>query len=76
MIASGAARDPGMLYWDARLSDRHPTLEVRVLDVVTDVEDSGLLAALVRALVETAAEEWRIGTELTSWRSEELRAAR
>ena len=55
MIASGAARDPGMLYFDARLSAGQPTLEVRVLDVVTDVDDVGLLAALVRALVETAA---------------------
>ena len=76
MIASGAAKDRGMLYWDARLSHTHPTLEVRVLDVVTDVADSGLLAALVRALVETAAEEWRTGSEHVPWRSEELRAAR
>ena len=76
MIASGAARDLGMLYWDARLSERHPTLEVRVLDVVTDVEDTALLAALVRALVETMAEAWADGTEPEIWRSEELRAAR
>jgi carboxylate-amine ligase len=76
MIASGAARDRGMLYWDARLSDRHPTLEVRLLDVTTDVADAALLAALVRALVESAAEEWRPGSELVTWRSEELRAAR
>ena len=37
-------------------------LEVRVLDVVTDPEDIGLLAALVRALVETAAERWPAAT--------------
>ncbi len=49
MIASGAARDPGMLYFDARLSEGQPTLEVRVLDAVTDPEDVGLLTALVRA---------------------------
>jgi carboxylate-amine ligase len=76
MIASGAARDRGMLYWDARLSAGHPTLEVRVLDVVTDPEDTVLLAALVRALVETAAHDWRAGTEPHDWRCEELRAAR
>ncbi|QIG42675.1 YbdK family carboxylate-amine ligase [Nocardioides anomalus] len=73
MIASGAARDTGMLYFDARLSERHPTLEVRILDVATDVEDTGLLAALVRGLVETAAEG---SGEEASWRAEELRAAR
>jgi carboxylate-amine ligase len=74
MIASGAARDPGMLYFDARLSVAHPTLEVRVLDAVTDPEDVGLLTALVRGLVETAVEGWPEG--LPVWRTEELRAAR
>ena len=74
MIASGAARDPGMLYFDARLSEAHPTLEVRVLDAVTDPEDVGLLTALVRALVETAASGWP--EALPVWRAEELRAAR
>jgi carboxylate-amine ligase len=76
MIASGAARDPAMLYFDARLSEGQPTLEVRILDVVTDPEDVGLLAALVRALVETAAERWAADVAPLSWRSEELRAAR
>jgi carboxylate-amine ligase len=75
MVASGAARDRAMLYWNARLSDTQPTLEVRILDVVTDVEDTGLLAALVRALVETAAQQWADGTRGGEWRSEELRAA-
>jgi glutamate---cysteine ligase / carboxylate-amine ligase len=74
MMASGAARDPGMLYFDARLSAAHPTLEVRVLDAVTDPEDVGLLTALVRALVETAANGWP--EALPVWRAEELRAAR
>jgi carboxylate-amine ligase len=76
MIASGAARDRAMLYWDARLSEAHPTLEVRVLDVATAVEDTGLLAALARALVETAAAEWSADTQPPVWRCEELRAAR
>ena len=74
MIASGAARDPGMLDFDARLSLGQPTLEVRILDAVTDPEDIGLLTALVRALVETAIDGWPEG--LPVWRAEELRAAR
>ena len=37
---------------------------------------AGLLVALVRALVETAADQWAAGTEPLTWRSEELRAAR
>jgi carboxylate-amine ligase len=74
MVASGAARDHGMLYFDARLSEGQPTLECRILDAVTDPHAVGLLAALVRGLVETAAGQWPDG--LPDWRAEELRAAR
>jgi len=74
MIASGAARDAAMLYFDARLSEGQPTLEVRILDAVTDPQDVGLLAALVRALVETAVDGWPDAVPV--WRAEELRAAR
>ncbi len=51
----GASLDPGMLYFDVRLSPRYPTVEVRVADVCTDVEDALLVALLARALVETVA---------------------
>lgn len=75
MIESGAARDPGMLYFDARLAVEHPTVEVRVSDVCTDPEDGVLVAALTRALVEQAARAWDAGTPFEPWRSELLRAA-
>jgi carboxylate-amine ligase len=47
--------------FDARLSARHPTVEVRVSDVCLDARDAVLIAALVRALVDTAAREWKAG---------------
>ena len=53
MVASDTVLDRGMVYFDARLSAQHPTLEVRVADVCLDVDDAVLLAALARALVET-----------------------
>jgi glutamate---cysteine ligase / carboxylate-amine ligase len=71
---TGAARDDGMLYYDARLSKGQPTVEIRVLDVCTDVADAVLAAALVRGLVETAAQEWSDGLPVDPWRSEILRA--
>jgi carboxylate-amine ligase len=71
---TGAARDDGMLYYDARLSAGQPTVEVRVLDVCTDVADAVLCAALIRALVETAADAWAAGEPLDRWRAEVLRA--
>ena len=54
-LATGVLLDAGMLYPDARLSERHPTVEVRVNDVCWTADHAAALAALVRALVETAA---------------------
>ena len=55
MRESGAAQDEGMLYFDARLSAEHPTVEVRISDVCTDPDDAVLIAALLRGLVSSAA---------------------
>lgn len=56
LIASGAARDDGMIYFDARLSARYPTVEIRVCDVTRDVPAAVALAALCRGLAATVAE--------------------
>jgi carboxylate-amine ligase len=61
MVGTGVLRDKGMIYFDARLSDTYPTVEIRVADVCLDASTTVLLAALVRGLVETAAREWRAG---------------
>jgi glutamate---cysteine ligase / carboxylate-amine ligase len=58
LVATGVALDEGMVYFDARLSARYPTLEVRVADVCLRVDDAVLIAALARGLVDTAAREW------------------
>jgi len=76
VIASGAALDEGMIYFDARPSRTFPTVEVRVADACTDLRDTMLVAALVRALVDTCADEWREGRPLAPWRVDLLRAAR
>jgi len=73
LIRLGAALDEGMLYYEARLSARYPTVEIRVADTCTDVEDALLVAALVRALVETFAQE--SAPPRTPQRSDLLRAA-
>jgi carboxylate-amine ligase len=54
LTASGAMIDDGMLYWYARISAHVPTIEIRVGDVCPTVDDTLLIAALVRALVGTA----------------------
>ena len=75
MIDTDTVLDPGMVYFDARLSAQHPTLEIRVADVCLDVDDAVLLAALARALVETAVRAWRAGTPADPVRLELLRLA-
>lgn len=72
LIASGAALDAGMLYYDARLSQAYPTVEVRVFDATTELDDVCLIAALTRALVETVAHG---GDAVPPWRTDLLRAA-
>ncbi|WP_406336853.1 glutamate--cysteine ligase [Streptomyces zaomyceticus] len=61
MLDTGILRDEGMIYFDARLSATYPTVEVRVADVCLEASTPVLLAALVRALVETAARAWCAG---------------
>jgi carboxylate-amine ligase len=51
LMDAGALVDTGTIFWDIRLSAKHPTLEVRVADMPVTAEESALLAALVRGLV-------------------------
>jgi carboxylate-amine ligase len=63
MVSTGVALDEGMIYFDARLSRHYPTVEFRVPDVCLRLENTVLLAGIARALVDTAAREWREGIE-------------
>ncbi|MFJ8194540.1 glutamate--cysteine ligase [Streptomyces sp. NPDC096094] len=63
MLATGTILDDGMIYFDVRLSQRYPTVEFRVADVCLDAGTAVVVAALARALVDTAAREWREGRE-------------
>jgi len=75
VLATETVLDTGMVYFDARLSDRWPTVEVRTADVALRVEDAVTLAGLVRGLVETAARDARQGVPAPDVRAEVLRVA-
>jgi carboxylate-amine ligase len=62
-MATGVILDEGMIYFDARLSRRYPTVEIRVSDVCLHADTAVLVATLARGLVETAARDWRAGRE-------------
>ncbi|MFD7712828.1 glutamate--cysteine ligase [Streptomyces sp. NPDC059785] len=75
MVATGVARDRAMVYFDARISERYPTVEIRVSDVCLRAGTAQLIATLARGLVETAAQEWRAGREPVGHPVELLRLA-
>jgi carboxylate-amine ligase len=75
LVATRTIVDTGMVYFDARLSEQWPTVEVRIADVALHVEDAVTHAGLVRGLVETAAREWRDGIPAPDVRSEVVRVS-
>ncbi|TFV51619.1 glutamate--cysteine ligase [Blastococcus sp. TF02A-35] len=75
VLATGTVLDTGMVYFDARISAKWPTVEVRTADVALRVEDAVTLAGVVRGLVETAARDARAGGEVPQMRPEVLRLA-
>ncbi|MBM7773604.1 carboxylate-amine ligase [Actinokineospora baliensis] len=76
LLASGAAMDRKMVYWDVRPSEAQPTVEVRVSDVMGTVEEAAFVAVLVRLLVSDALRSTepppRVPTEIiraAQWRA-------
>jgi carboxylate-amine ligase len=79
LLSCNVLLDQAMVYFDARISASYPTVEVRVPDVCTEADHAIALAAITRALVETAAREWATGKppqpvpaemlRLASWRA-------
>jgi carboxylate-amine ligase len=67
--------DRASIYWDVRPSSHVPTLEIRVADVPTNLEDTVLLAALVRGLVMVALASVERGERAPQIPPELLRAA-
>ncbi|MGY1815062.1 carboxylate-amine ligase [Blastococcus sp. SYSU D00820] len=76
LVASGVIGDASHLYWDLRPSAHLPTLEFRLADVCTSLDDAVLHAALVRSLVRVLAGRVQRGEPPPDPRPELLRAAR
>jgi glutamate---cysteine ligase / carboxylate-amine ligase len=51
LAATGMVNDPSKIWWDLRPSSRHPTLEIRICDVCTWLEDSLTIAALYQSIL-------------------------
>jgi carboxylate-amine ligase len=51
MVNAGLIEDGTKIWWDIRPSSRFPTLEVRICDVCTDMQDALAIAALYLSLL-------------------------
>ncbi len=65
MINAGLIQDATKIWWDMRPSDRYPTLEMRVTDVCTRMDDAVTIAALT---VCTMRMLYRLRCENKRWR--------
>jgi glutamate---cysteine ligase / carboxylate-amine ligase len=64
---TGCIADYTHIWWDIRLHPRFGTIEIRVMDAVTRVEETVALTAYVQALVKHYSELFERGAELPSF---------
>ena len=64
---SGCIADYTHIWWDIRLHPRLGTVEVRICDAVTRVEDAVAIAAYCQALVKQLSERYDSGDEIPSY---------
>ena len=64
---TGCIADYTHIWWDIRLHPRFGTVEIRVCDAVTRVEDAVALAAYCQALVKYYSERHAVGAEIPSY---------
>jgi len=51
LLTTGSIAEPTHIWWDVRPSEKFPTLEVRIPDMCTRIEETLCLVAIVQALV-------------------------
>jgi glutamate---cysteine ligase / carboxylate-amine ligase len=64
---TGCIADYTHIWWDIRLHPRLGTIEIRICDAVTRMEDVVALVAFCQALVKLYAERFDRGEEITSY---------
>ena len=65
LIGAGVIEDATKIWWDLRPSARFPTLEMRITDVCTRLDDAISIAALFRCLTRMV---WRLKRRNQRWR--------
>jgi carboxylate-amine ligase len=65
LVSAGIIEDGSKLWWDIRPSVRFPTLEMRISDVCTRLDDAIAVAALYRCILRML---WRLRRRNQRWR--------
>ena len=65
LVEAGIIEDSTQIWWDIRPSGRYPTVELRVMDVCTNMEDSLSIAALAQSLFHML---FRLRSKNQRWR--------
>jgi glutamate---cysteine ligase / carboxylate-amine ligase len=65
LAESGICDDPSKIWWDLRPSCKYPTLEMRICDVCTRLDDGLTIAALYQSIL---AALFRLRSNNQSWR--------
>jgi carboxylate-amine ligase len=76
LVDTGIIADASNIYWDIRPSSHVETLEFRVADVCMTVDETVMIAGLLRALTRACQADWLKGTPVDPVRPELLRAAK
>jgi carboxylate-amine ligase len=64
---TGCIADYTHIWWDIRLHPRYGTVEIRICDAVTRVEDAVALTAYCQSLVKLLSEQHDAGAEIPSY---------
>ena len=72
LVASGMLADEKMIYAWLRPSLHVPTLEFRIADAASTIDEAVMVAGLSRALARTEAVAFRAGRDPVEWRPEML----
>ena len=65
LVEAGVIEDATKIWWDLRPSAKFPTLEMRVTDVCTRLEDALTIAAIFRCVTRML---WRLRRDNQKWR--------
>ncbi len=75
LVATDAIADETRIYWDMRLPTHIETVEFRVSDVCSTIDEAVMIAGLCRGLVRTTLDEAAAGVPVRPARLELLRSA-